>query len=185
MIKMEYTPTEIEDVLLIKPAVFTDERGYFFESYRQSYFTEENLRVHFVQDNISFSRQDTLRGLHYQIERPQDKLMMVLQGAILDVAVDLRQSSPTFGESVSCMLSEDNKHQLFVPRGFAHGFVVRSADALVHYKCSDYYYPDGERGLKWNDPALAINWNVESPILSEKDQSNPLFKDIPDGDLFD
>jgi dTDP-4-dehydrorhamnose 3,5-epimerase len=182
---MEYTPTEIEDVLLIKPAIFTDDRGYFFESYRQSNFTEGGLSVRFVQDNISLSRQNTLRGLHYQIKKPQDKLIMALRGEILDVAVDLRQSSPTFGKWVSCILSADNMHQLFIPRGFAHGFVVHSADALVHYKCSDYYYPDGERGLKWNDPALAIDWNIESPVLSEKDQSNPLLEDIPDEDLFD
>lgn len=182
---MEYTPTEIEDVLLIKPSVFTDERGFFFESYRQSRLKEQGIDARFVQDNVSFSAKNTLRGLHYQIENPQDKLIMVLQGEILDIAVDLRKSSPTFGQHVSRVLSEENKHQLLVPKGFAHGFLVRSKNALVHYKCSDYYNPDGERGLKWNDPSLEIDWGVAGPILSDKDKRNPLLENIPDEDLFE
>ena len=181
---MEYTPTEIEDVLLIKPSVFTDERGYFFESFRESRLNEQGTASRFVQDNVSLSARNTLRGLHYQIENPQDKLLMVLQGKILDVAVDLRKESPTFGEHVSRILSDENKHQLLIPKGFAHGFLVRSEQALVHYKCSDYYNPAGERGLRWNDPELGIKWDVESPILSEKDKKSPLLNNIPAQDLF-
>jgi len=182
---MEYTSTEIEDVLLLKPSVFSDNRGYFFESYRKSFFREEGVEVNFVQDNVSFSRQKTIRGLHYQIENPQAKLVMTLKGEILDVAVDLRRSSPTFGQHVSCILSSENSYQLFVPKGFAHGFLVRSPHALVHYKCSDYYNPDGERGLNWDDPALDIDWQIDEPILSEKDRQNPLLPEIPDYDLFE
>ena len=181
---MEYTPTEIEEVLLIKPSVFTDERGYFFESFRESRLNEQGTASRFVQDNVSLSARNTLRGLHYQIENPQDKLLMVLQGKILDVAVDLRKESPTFGEHVSRILSDENKHQLLIPKGFAHGFLVRSEQALVHYKCSDYYNPAGERGLRWNDPELGIKWDVESPILSEKDKKSPLLNNIPAQDLF-
>src|SRR5699024_5709231 len=135
-----------EDVLLIKPSVFKDERGFFFESYRRQLLEDKGIHLSFVQDNVSLSRKHTLRGLHYQIESPQDKLLMVLQGEILDVAVDLRKSSPTFGRHVSRKLSAQNKHQLLVPQGFAHGFLVLSDQALVHYKCSDYYNPAGERG---------------------------------------
>lgn len=182
---MEYTATEIEDILLIKPSVFEDERGFFFESFRRNNFTDQGIDIEFVQDNVSYSRQNTLRGLHYQIENPQDKLLMVLEGEILDVAIDLRQSSDTFGQHVSRVLSAKNKHQLFVPKGFAHGFLVLSKNALVHYKCSDYYNADGERGLKWNDPALGIKWNISDPVLSDKDRQNPLLKNIPEQDLFD
>lgn len=181
---MEYIPTEIEDVLLIKPSVFSDERGFFFESYRENRLKEQGVDAHFIQDNVSFSARNTLRGLHYQIKNPQDKLIMVLQGEILDVAVDLRKSSSTFGQYVSRVLSSENKHQLLVPKGFAHGFLVRSENALVHYKCSDYYNPDGERGLAWDDPSLEINWGIDNSILSEKDQRQPLLVDIPEKDLF-
>lgn len=181
---MEYTPTEIEDVIIIKPSVFSDDRGYFFESFRESRLKEQGIDTRFVQDNVSFSSKDTLRGLHYQVENPQDKLLMVLEGEILDVAVDLRKDSPTFGRHVSRILSDSNKHQMLIPKGFAHGFAVRSRHALVHYKCSDYYNPEGERGLKWDDPALEIEWNIASPILSEKDKQNPLLSEIPDEDLF-
>lgn len=181
---MEFLETEIEDVIILKPSVFTDERGYFFESYRRSHLETCGMEVEFVQDNVSCSQRDTLRGLHYQIENQQDKLVMVLEGEILDVAVDLRRSSPTFGKAVSRVLSSENRHQLFVPRGFAHGFLVYSEKALVHYKCSDYYNPAGERGLKWDDPSLNLKWDVESPIVSEKDRQQPLLADIPEEDLF-
>ncbi len=181
---MEYSPTKIKDVLLIKPSIFTDDRGYFYESYRQSHFREAGLDIQFVQDNVSYSHENILRGLHYQIQNPQDKLVMALRGEILDVAVDLRQSSPTFGQSVSRILSAENHCQMFIPKGFAHGFLVRSASAQIYYKCSDYYNPEGERGLKWDDPELSVNWKVESPILSEKDQQHPLLSDIPKHDLF-
>ena len=181
---MDYSPTQIDDVLLIKPSIFTDDRGFFFESYRQSRFKEAGLDIQFVQDNVSYSHKNILRGFHYQIENPQDKLVMALQGEVLDVAVDLRRSSPTFGQTVTRILSEENKHQLFVPKGFAHGFLVRSKSALIHYKCSNYYNPDGERGLKWDDPALEIDWGVAKPILSDKDRQHPLLADVPEPDLF-
>src|SRR5699024_8597770 len=175
---MEYIPTEIDDVLLIKPSIFEDKRGFFFESYRQSRLREQNIDVQFVQDNVSFSQQNTLRGLHYQIQNPQDKLLMVLRGEILDVAVDLRKNKATFGQHVKRHLSAENHHQLFIPKGFAHGFSVLSENALVYYKCSDYYSPEGERGLQWNDPELKIDWEVSEPIISEKDQNHPALKDI-------
>jgi dTDP-4-dehydrorhamnose 3,5-epimerase len=181
---MEYIPTEIEDVILIKPSVFKDERGFFFESYRRSRLKQQGLDVQFVQDNVSYSTLYTLRGLHYQIENPQDKLLMVLEGEVLDVAVDVRKGSKTFGRHVSRILSSQNKHQLLVPKGFAHGFLVLSDSALVHYKCSDYYSADAERGLKWDDPALGIKWNVNDPVLSKKDRHQPALAEIPDKDLF-
>lgn len=182
---MEYIPTEIEDILLIKPSVFRDDRGFFFESYRESQLQKQGLDIRFVQDNVSFSAKNSLRGLHYQVENPQDKLLMVLQGEILDVAVDLRTSSKTFGQYISRILSAENKHQMLIPKGFAHGFLVLSENALVHYKCSDYYNSDGERGLRWDDHRLGINWDVKHPILSEKDQNHPGLSEIPDEDLFE
>lgn len=181
---MEIEETNIPDVILLKPEVYRDERGFFLETYREELLKEKNIGVHFVQDNLSKSQKNTVRGLHYQIERQQDKLLMVMQGAILDVAVDLRESSPTFGEHVAMELSADNKHQMFIPKGFAHGFSVLSEDALVYYKCSDYYYPEGERGLLWNDPALDIDWKVADPIISEKDQHQPKLQEIKSEDLF-
>lgn len=181
---METTTTEINDVLLIKPSVFEDNRGFFFESYRQSRFKKAGIDVNFVQDNVSRSKEYALRGLHYQIENPQDKLIMVLEGKILDVAVDLREDEPTFGQHVARILSAQNHHQLFVPKGFAHGFSVLSNQALVHYKCSDYYNPEGERGLQWNDSELDINWQIDRPIISKKDQQNPLLKEITSNNLF-
>jgi dTDP-4-dehydrorhamnose 3,5-epimerase len=181
---MEYSPTKIKDVLLIKPSIFTDDRGYFFESFRQSHFREAGLNIQFVQDNVSYSRQNVLRGFHYQIGNPQDKLVMAMRGEIMDTAVDLRRSSPAFGKAVSCILSAENHYQMFIPKGFAHGFLVRSASALIYYKCSDYYNPEGERGLKWDDPALPVNWNIKKPILSQKDEQNPLLANIPEHDLF-
>jgi dTDP-4-dehydrorhamnose 3,5-epimerase len=181
---MEFEKTEIEDVLLLKPDIFRDRRGIFLESYRKSRFRERGLDIEFVQDNLSSSRKGAVRGLHYQIENPQDKLIMVMQGEILDVAVDLRQSSATFGKSVTRIISEENRHQLFIPKGFAHGFSVLSDETLVYYKCSDYYNPEGERGLLWNDPALKIDWQVEDPVLSDKDHYQPKLSEIPDEDLF-
>lgn len=181
---MEFEKTEIEDVLLLKPRIFKDQRGIFLESYRKSLFRERGLDIDFVQDNVSSSQHRAIRGLHYQIENPQDKLIMVMRGRVLDVAVDLRRSSPTFGRHVRRMISEENRHQLFVPKGFAHGFSVLSEEALVYYKCSDYYNPEGERGLYWNDPELDIDWNVDDPIISEKDLNQPKLAEIPTEDLF-
>lgn len=181
---MEIIETSISEVLLLKPEIYRDDRGFFLETYREEHLRSRGLDVHFVQDNLSKSQKQTLRGLHYQIEHQQDKLIMVMQGRILDVAVDLRQGSPTFGEYTATELSAENKHQMFIPKGFAHGFSVLSDDALVYYKCSDYYYPEGERGLLWNDPDLAIDWKVRNPILSEKDQHQPKLSEISNNDLF-
>lgn len=182
---MKISKTDIEDVLLIEPDVFGDERGWFMESYRKDALEAEGVDTSFVQDNVSFSEEGIVRGLHYQIDQPQDKLVMVLEGEILDVAVDLRRSSPSFGNYTAEILSSATKKQLYIPKGFAHGFSVLSGSALVYYKCSDYYFPEGERGLRWNDPDLNIDWGTAQPRLSDKDQNQPLLSDIPEKDLFD
>ena len=182
---MEFERTEIADVILIKPRVFGDERGFFMETYRESLFAEHGISTRFVQDNCSKSSKAILRGLHYQIENPQAKLVSVMEGEVFDVAVDVRKGSPTFGKWVGRRLSAENKHMLFIPEGFAHGFYVMSESTLFTYKCSDYWNKDGERGLIWNDPSVGIEWpgmNAE-PILSEKDAANPALGDIPDVDL--
>lgn len=181
---MEFERTEINDIILVKPEVHKDRRGFFLESYREQTYAEEGLATHYVQDNISSSRKGAVRGLHYQIEQPQDKLVMVMKGEILDVAVDLRSTSSTFGQYISRILSEENRHQLFIPRGFAHGFSVLSDEALVFYKCTDYYNPEGERGLRWNDPEINIDWKVDEPVLSDKDRNQPTLEQIPEKDLF-
>jgi len=182
---MEFLPQDIEDVILIKPKVFSDRRGFFLETYRKQHFLERDIQVDFVQDNLSSSDYGTVRGLHYQIENQQAKLVMVPVGKVLDVAVDLRRGSPTFGRHTSAVLSEKNKNLLYIPTGFAHGFSVLSERALVAYKCSDYYNAEAERGLLWNDPALDIDWKVSDPILSDKDKKQPHLKDIPNKDLFE
>lgn len=181
---MEFESTYIEDVVLIKPEVYEDERGFFLETFRRSYFRDYGLDVEFLQDNMSASAKGTIRGLHYQIKNRQAKLLMVPKGKILDVAVDLRRGSPTFGKYVSVILSGQNKHQLYIPEGFAHGYSVLADNTLVSYKCSDYYNPEAERGLFWNDPELDINWQVQNPIVSEKDQNQPQLTEIPNKDLF-
>jgi dTDP-4-dehydrorhamnose 3,5-epimerase len=172
-------PTEIPEVLIIEPQVFGDERGFFLESFNASSFSEKTgLDVNFVQDNHSRSMQHVLRGLHYQISQPQGKLVRVVVGEILDVAVDIRRSSPTFGHWVGCHLSAANKRQLWVPAGMAHGFLVVSDVAEVLYKATDYYAPQYERSIRWDDPDLAIAWNLEgSPILSLKDKYASRLKD--------
>src|SRR5690554_5061291 len=178
---MNITPTDLPDVLLLEPRVFGDHRGFFMETFRQSLFDELLPGVRFVQDNHSLSSQGILRGLHYQLTHPQGKLVRVVQDEIYDVAVDLRRSSPTFGRSVGAILSADNKHQLWVPPGFAHGFYVISETAEMVYKCSDYYAPDDEHSLLWNDPALGIEWPPmpSEPVLSDKDKHGRLLKDTP------
>jgi len=181
---IEITETPISDVLLLKPEIYRDERGFFLEAYREEHLQSKGIDIHFVQDNLSKSQKDTVRGLHYQIEKPQDKLIMVMKGTILDVAVDLRKDSSTFGQNTAMELSASNKHQLLIPKGFAHGFSVLSKEALVYYKCSDYYYPDGERGVFWNDPDLNIDWKVDNPVISNKDQHQPKLKEISKKDLF-
>lgn len=176
--------TRIPAVKLIEPEVFEDDRGYFFESFRKSEFEEAGINANFVQDNVSKSYKDTIRGLHYQISKPQAKLIQCLQGTILDVAVDLRQDSPSFGNYVAFKLSDASKKVLYVPEGFAHGFSVLSDHAIVSYKCTDYYNPDGERGVRWDDPLIRIHWDVSRPILSEKDRKLPLFSSLKPEDLF-
>ncbi|MFB6277219.1 MAG: dTDP-4-dehydrorhamnose 3,5-epimerase [Halothece sp.] len=181
---MEITQTEIPEVLILKPKVFGDDRGFFFESFNQKQFREQTgVETNFVQDNHSRSQQHVLRGLHYQIRHAQGKLVRAVIGEILDVAVDIRRSSPTFGQWVSCVLSASNKQQLWVPEGFAHGFYVRSDVAEVLYKTTDYYAPEQERCILWNDPDLAIDWQTsDDPILSSKDQQGNYLKDA---DLYD
>ena len=170
---MKIIPTIIEEVLIIEPRVFGDDRGFFFESFNAKVFAEKTgVQTNFVQDNHSRSSFGVLRGLHYQIQQAQGKLVRVVSGEVLDVAVDIRKSSPTFGQWVSCILSEQNKRQFWIPAGFAHGFVVLSETADFLYKTTDYYAPEYERSLLWNDPDLGIDWQITTePILSAKDKS--------------
>ena len=177
---MKFIPTAIPDVVLIAPKVFGDERGYFMEIWHERKFASEGLPLRFVQDNQSRSCRNILRGLHYQIRQPQGKLVRTLIGEIFDVAVDLRRRSPTFGRWVWATLSAENKHQLYVPPGFAHGFLVTSDVADVEYKCTDFYAPEHERSLAWNDPAIGIVWPLASgvtPMLSAKDRAGVLLGD--------
>ncbi len=178
---MKATRLAIPDVVLIQPKVFGDARGFFFESFNQKAFNEATGANHaFVQDNHSRSSQGVLRGLHYQIQHPQGKLVRVVRGRVWDVAVDIRKSSPTFGQWVGAELSEDNQHQLWVPPGFAHGFVVLSESADFLYKTTDYYAPEHERCIAWNDPQLAIAWPIAgAPSLSAKDMQGFAFAQAP------
>lgn len=170
------TPTAIPEVLILEPKVFGDARGFFFESFNAREFAQATgVNVEFVQDNHSKSARGVLRGLHYQIQHPQGKLVRVVQGAVFDVAVDLRKSSPTFGKWVGVNLSADNHRQLWVPPGFAHGFVVLSESAEFLYKTTDYWYPEHERSLLWNDPAVAISWPIDfAPQLAAKDAAGKI-----------
>jgi len=169
---MNIIPMKVSNVLIIEPRVFEDDRGFFYESYNEKAFAEKlGVDIHFVQDNHSRSTQNVLRGLHYQIQQPQGKLVRVVVGEVFDVAVDLRKSSPTFGQWVGTLLSAENKRQLWVPPGFAHGFCVMSSIAEVLYKTTDYYAPQHERCVVWNDPDLAIAWPLTGePVVSAKDQ---------------
>lgn len=168
---MNVISTQIEGVILLEPRVFGDHRGFFLETYQKRRYAEAGIDIEFVQDNISFSGRHTLRGLHYQYPHGQAKLVQCLQGEIFDVAVDIRHGSPTFGHWTGAMLSSENRRQLYIPDGFAHGFCVLSETALFMYKCSDYYEPRAEGGICWNDPEVGIDWPVHSPILSERDQT--------------
>lgn len=182
---MKIESTTLKTVKLIKPTPFKDSRGEFVEVYREHVLREAGIDIEFVQDNISTSKKNTVRGLHYQLPpSSQVKLVMVACGEILDVAVDMRAQSPTFGQHFSTVLSAKNRHMLFVPTGFAHGFVVRSDEATVYYKCNDYYNKELERGVRWNDPKLNIEWGIEDPILSKKDIQLPLLDEIDEKDLF-
>jgi dTDP-4-dehydrorhamnose 3,5-epimerase len=174
---MKVTPCAISDVLIIEPMVFGDDRGFFFESFNQAAFNKAtSLNESFVQDNHSRSAKGVLRGLHYQIQQPQGKLVRVSNGEVLDVAVDLRRKSPTFGKWVSALLTAQSHRQLWIPRGFAHGFIVLSEAADFLYKTTDYYAPDFERCIAWNDPTLNIDWQLTNlPNLSKKDAAGLLF----------
>lgn len=184
---MAVIKTAIEGVFIIEPTVYGDERGYFFESYNEERFrSETGIDVHFVQDNESKSKRGVLRGFHFQ--RPphaQAKLVRVVSGTVVDVAVDIRTGSPTYGKHVAVELSEDNHRQLFLPRGMAHGFVVKSDEAIFQYKCDNYYHPESEGGIAWNDPTIAMDWGVaEADItLSDKDRHNPTLEEL--GEIFE
>jgi dTDP-4-dehydrorhamnose 3,5-epimerase len=170
-------PLGLREVLLIKPRAYRDDRGHFLETWREAGYAEHGIGP-FVQDNVSVSRRGVLRGLHFQHPHDQAKLVCTLQGRIFDVAVDVRVGSPTFGKWVSAELSDENSWQLYIPAGFAHGFVALSDDVVFTYKCSDYYAPDAERTIRWDDPALGITWPASSPIITAKDASAPLLADL-------
>lgn len=177
---MNFLPTKIPEVLVVEPKVFSDDRGVFWESYQKKHFIGAGIAMDFVQDNHSKSRFGTLRGLHYQIQQPQGKLVRVIAGEIFDIAVDLRKSSPTFGMWVGDRLSAENKRMLWIPPQFAHGFLVTSPEAEVLYKTTDYYAPQWERTIRWNDPSLNIPWptNETTVILSHKDANGKLLSDV-------
>lgn len=171
---MKVLPTEIPGVLVIEPRVFEDPRGYFLETHHQLRYREAGVDVEFVQDNHSRSCRGTLRGLHYQIEHPQGKLCRVVRGEVYDVAVDLRRASPTFGRWVAVHLSESNHRQIYVPPGLAHGFCALSETVDFLYKCTDFYHPEHERVIFWDDPDLGIDWPIQEPLLSERDRQRSL-----------
>ena len=174
---MQVSKTPIDGLLTIEPKIFADPRGMFYEVYSENRYEEHGIPC-FVQDNHSVSKKGVLRGLHYQVNPGQGKLVRVTRGEVFDVAVDIRKQSPTYGKWWGLSLSETNNFQLYIPIGFAHGFCVLSESAEVLYKCSDYYSPENERGILWNDPDLAIDWPVKDPILSEKDAVSPLFSEL-------
>jgi len=175
---MKVIKTEIEDVVIIEPRVFSDSRGFFFESYNKARYQGEVINKEFVQDNISVSKKNVLRGLHYQLEQPQGKLVSVLEGEVFDVAVDIRKGSPNFGQWTSAILSAENRRQLYVPEGFAHGFCVMSNTAIFSYKCTAGYRPDDEHTLLYSDPSIDINWPSETPNLSDKDKEGLSLVDL-------
>ncbi|OQX23810.1 MAG: dTDP-4-dehydrorhamnose 3,5-epimerase [Desulfobacteraceae bacterium IS3] len=168
---MKIITTALDGVLIIEPKVFADSRGFFMETYHQRRYNDSGISRIFVQDNLSFSVKGTLRGLHFQVRHPQAKLVQAIAGEIFDVAVDIRPDSPTFGKWVGVLLSEQNKRQLFIPEGFAHGFCVLSETALFSYKCSEVYAPGDEGGILWSDPEIGIEWPVKHPIISDKDKT--------------
>lgn len=176
---MELVNTGIEGLWVIKPKVFADARGYFFESYNKDLFTQNGLNLNFVQDNQSLSHKGVLRGLHFQNPPfAQGKLVRVITGAVYDVAVDIRKDSPTYGKSFGAELTEENKMMMYIPEGFAHGFLTLKDNTIFSYKCTNFYNKASEDSIKWNDPTIGIKWNVENPLLSEKDISGKDFKDF-------
>ena len=174
---MQIKPTPLDGMLILEPQIFEDERGYFMETHHNQRFQSADIDCTFVQDNLSFSKKNVLRGLHFQKTKPQAKLIQAVSGGIFDVGVDLRKGSPTFGKWFGAVLSEENKRQFFVPEGFAHGFCVLSQSAHVAYKCSDFYDPQDEGGLHWSDPDIAIDWPLKDPIISAKDCQFGYLKD--------
>jgi dTDP-4-dehydrorhamnose 3,5-epimerase len=180
---MHVIPTSLEGVLIIEPGVFDDSRGFFMETYHRMRYLDAGIDAGFVQDNLSFSVKNTLRGLHYQLPHSQAKLVQALTGEVFDVAVDIRRRSPTFGRWLGVFLSDENHRQIFIPAGFAHGFCVLSETAHVLYKCSDLYSPSDERGILWSDPDVGIEWPITCPVLSEKDGRYPLLSQVPSNHL--
>lgn len=177
---MKRIDLELPGVCIIEPDVFSDSRGFFLESYNKARFAEFGITDNFVQDNHSRSVKDTLRGFHYQLKYQQSKLCRVVRGEVLDVAVDIRQSSPSFGKWISVVLSAENKRQIYTPKGFAHGFLVLSDIAEFLYKCDDFYRREDEYGIAWDDPDIGIEWGIDNPILSDRDKKNPnLSKILP------
>lgn len=182
-IRMKVLSTALSEVVLLEPKVFGDSRGYFLETWNRATYREAGIDEDFVQDNVSLSARGVLRGLHFQNPHTQGKLVTVLLGEVYDVAVDIRVGSPTFGQFASAILSSENKRQLYIPVGFAHGFCVTSDTALFAYKCTDFYSPATERGIIWNDPDLAIPWPIKEPELSSKDAGYPRLRDLARGEL--
>jgi dTDP-4-dehydrorhamnose 3,5-epimerase len=181
---MNILKCEIAGLVVVEPKVFGDTRGFFVETWNRQRYAEAGLAADFVQDNLSFSRRDILRGLHFQNPNPQGKLLQVLQGEVFDVAVDLRRSSPTFGKWHGLVLNPENKRQFFVPPGFAHGFAVLSETALFHYKCTALYSPQDELAIQWNDPDIGIQWPLETPVLSERDKRGLRLSEVAPDRLF-
>jgi dTDP-4-dehydrorhamnose 3,5-epimerase len=176
---MNIIALDLPGVLLIEPKIFTDGRGYFLETYQAQKYSNHSIDVKFVQDNLSFSQRGVVRGLHYQLQKPQGKLVMVLQGEVDDLVVDIRSDSPSFGKWSKNTLAAANHRQLYVPPGFAHGFAVTSETAIVLYKVTDYYHPGDEYGIIWNDAELGVDWPLDKGILSDKDKQFPQLKDVP------
>jgi dTDP-4-dehydrorhamnose 3,5-epimerase len=177
-VTMKVSRTENLDLIVLEPRVFADNRGHFLEVYQAERYLEHGIPDRFVQDNLSCSTRGVVRGLHYQLGRPQGKLVGVLHGRVFDVVVDIRTGSPSFGRHAGIVLSSEDYRQIYIPEGFAHGFCVLSESAVVLYKCTDYYVPEEERGIRWDDPSLNIAWPVPTPVLSEKDRAYPLLKDM-------
>jgi dTDP-4-dehydrorhamnose 3,5-epimerase len=180
---MDAFDADLPGVRVIEPDVYSDQRGAFLETWNERDYAKHGVDATFVQDNLSRSRRHVLRGLHFQNPYPQGKLISVLAGEVFDVVVDIRAGSETFGKWEGMVLSAENARQLYVPEGFAHGFVVTSDEALFHYKCTDFYHPDTEGTIRWNDPALGIEWPVEEPILSEKDRGAPRLEELAEETL--
>lgn len=180
---MKVTETHLAGLLKIEPLVYADNRGYFLQVFQQQNYAQLGIPP-FVQDNVSRSKRDVIRGLHYQLSNPQGKLVWVVRGSVWDVAIDIRVGSRTFGQWYSAILSDENRVQLYIPPGFAHGFCVLSEEADFYYKCTDFYSPNSERGIAWDDQQLNLPWPVKHPILSAKDQQYPLLREIPHDQLF-